>query len=64
MSVYLSMWQGCTSGSCVDAVTAITRFVWVQFRECGEFLCAKCFYIKPNETVHKSCVRPMIPYWR
>ena len=45
-------------GGCEAAVTARTRCGWVMFRECGELLYGRRFYLRLTGAVYESYVRP------
>ena len=48
-------------GVCDAAVTARTRYGWVKFRKCGQFLDGKIF-LTLKKSVYKTYVRPAILY--
>ena len=45
------------SGGCETAVTARVRIGWMKFRECGELLLGRGFFLKMKGMVYRSCVR-------
>ena len=45
------------SGGCETAVTARIRIGWMKFRECGELLLGRRFFLKMKGMVYRSCVR-------
>ena len=47
-------------GGCKAAVTAMTRFGWVKFRECGKLLYCRTFPLRLKSAVYWSYVRPTI----
>ena len=49
-------------GGCEAAATARTRCGWAKLRECGELLHGRRFHLKLKGAVHKSYIRPAIPY--
>ena len=49
-------------GGCEAAVTARTRYEWVQFRECSELLYGRRFPLKLIGAVYESFVRPVMLY--
>ena len=50
------------SGGCEAAVTATTRCVWVEFRECDELLYGRRFHPTLKGAVYESSIRPAILY--
>ena len=50
------------SDGCGAAVTAAARIGWVKFKECGELLNSKRFFLKTKGMVYRSCVRLAMLY--
>ena len=50
------------SGGCEAAVTARARIGWVKFKECGELLNSKRFWLTTKEMVCRSFVRSAMLY--
>ena len=44
-------------GGCETVVTARVRIGWMKFRECGELLLERRFFLKMKGMVYRSCVR-------
>ena len=59
---YLGDWVS-AGGGCEADVTAKTRCVWVKFRECGELLYGRRFYLPLKGAACRSYVwrRSMVP---
>ena len=49
-------------GGCEVAVTARTRYGWVEYRECGELLYGRRFPLWLKGAVYGSYVRPTMLY--
>ena len=45
------------SGRCEATITARTRVGWKKFRECGEILFGKRFFLQIKGKIYKSYVR-------
>ena len=50
----------CAGGGCEAAVTVRTRFDWLMFVKCGDFLYGKRFSLWLDGTVCMSYVRPAV----
>ena len=45
------------SGGCETAVTSRVRIRWMEFRECGELLRGRRFFLRMKGIVYRSCIR-------
>ena len=50
------------SGESEVAITARTRIGWIKFRECGELLYGRKFWLKIKRRIYQSCVRSVMLY--
>ena len=50
------------SGECETAVTSRVRIGWMKFRECGELLRGRSFFLKMKGVVYRSCVKSAMLY--
>ena len=48
------------SGGCETAVTSRVRIGWMKFRECGELLRGRSFFLRMKGMVYRSCVRSAV----
>ena len=50
------------SGGCETAVTSRIRIGWIKFRECGELLRGRKFFLRMKGMVYRSCIRVAVLY--
>ena len=51
------------SGGSEAAVTVRTRIGWIKFRECGELLYGRKFWLRIKGRIYQSCIRSAMLYW-